>query len=86
MPPKGSGKNHTPLKHPENSSPPYDGVEDITFRVSKLEDMIKGNVKIYDFPKLEKKMATKDDLKGMAGKEDIKEMASKENLKGMDSK
>ena len=32
-------------------------MEDI-FRVSKLEDMIKGNVKIDDFAKLEKKMAT----------------------------
>ena len=36
--------------------------------VSKLEDMIKGNVKIDHFSKLEKKMATKEDLKGMASK------------------
>ena len=33
--------------------------------------MIKGNVKIDEFAKLEKKMATKEDLKGMASKEDL---------------
>ena len=38
-------------------------MEDISFRVSKLEDMIKGNVKIDDFAKLEKKMATKEDIR-----------------------
>ena len=43
-------------------------MEDISFRVSKLEDMIKANVKIDDFSKLEKNMATKEDLKGMASK------------------
>ena len=48
--------------------------------------MIKENVKIDDFAKLEKKMATKEDLKGMASKEDLKGMASKEDLKGMASK
>ena len=57
MTPKGSGKNHTPLKPPEDSSPKYEEMEDISFRVSKLEDMIKGNVKIDDFSKWEKKMA-----------------------------
>ena len=46
-------------------------MEDISFRVSKLEDMIKGNLKIDDFSKLEKKMDTKEDLKGMASKEDV---------------
>ena len=46
-------------------------MEDISFRVSKLEDMIKGNVKIDEFAKLEKKMATKEDLKGMSSKEYI---------------
>ena len=46
-------------------------MEDTSFRVSKLEDMIKENVKIDDFAKLEKKMATKQDLKGIASKEDI---------------
>ena len=44
-------------------------MEDISFRVSKLEDMIKESVKIDDFAKLEKTMATKEDLKGMASKE-----------------
>ena len=43
-------------------------------------------MKIDDFSKLEKKMATKEDLKRMASKEDIKGMASKEDLKGMASK
>ena len=41
-------------------------MEVISFRVSKLEDMIKGNVKIDDIAKLEKKMATKKDLEGMS--------------------
>ena len=69
MTPKGSGKNNTPLKPLEDSSPTYEEMEYISFRVSKLEDMIKGNVKIDDFDKLEKKMDTKDDLKGMDSKE-----------------
>ena len=60
---KGSGKNHTPLKPLEGSSPTYEEMEDISFRVSKLEDMIKESVKIDDFGKLEKKMATKEDIK-----------------------
>ena len=68
IPPKLSGKNHTPLKPPEDSSPKYKEMEYISFRVSKLEDMIKWNVKIDEFAKLEKKMATKEDLKGMASK------------------
>ena len=49
-------------------------MEDISFRVSKLEDMIKGNVKIDDFDKLEKKIDTKEDLKGMASKEDLQDL------------
>ena len=49
-------------------------MEDICFRVSKLEDMIKGNVKIDDFSKLENKMVTKEDLKGMSSKEDLQEL------------
>ena len=52
-------------------------MEDISFRVSKLEDAIKGNVKIDDLVKLEKKMASKEDLKGMAREEvlqDLKEL------------
>ena len=86
IPPKGSGKNHTPLKPPEDSPSTYEEMEEICFRVSKLEDMIKGNVKIDDFAKLEKNMATKEDLKGMSSKEDPKRMSSKEYLKGMASK
>ena len=66
IPPKGSVNNHTPLKPPEDSSPPYEEMEDISFRVSKLEDMIKGSVKIDDFDKLKNNMATKEDIKGMA--------------------
>ena len=77
MPPKGSGKNHIPLKPLEDSSPTYDEMEDISFRVSKLEVMIKGNVKIHDLVKLEKKMASKEDLNGMPSKEDLKVMARK---------
>ena len=68
MPPKGSGKNHTPLKTPKDSSVKYDEMEDISFRVSKLEDMIKGNVKINDLVKLENMMASKEDLKRMVSK------------------
>ena len=59
MPPKGSGKNHTPLKPPKDSSSTYDEMEDISFRMSKLEDMIKGNVKMDVLVKLENKMASK---------------------------
>ena len=77
MPPKGSGNNHTPLKPPEDSSPTYDEMEDISFGVFNLEDMIKGNVKIDDFSKLENKMATKEDIKGKTSKEYLKWMASK---------
>ena len=65
IPPKGSGKNQTPLKLLEDSSPTYDEMEDMSFRVSKLEDMIKGNVKMDDLVKLENKMASKEDLKGI---------------------
>ena len=43
-------------------------MEYISCRVSKLEDMMKGNVKIYDFANLETKMDTKEDLKGMDSK------------------
>ena len=49
-------------------------MEDISFRVSKLEDMIKGNVKMDDLAKLETKMASREDLKRMASKEDLKGM------------
>ena len=74
IPPKWIGKNNTPLKPPEGSSSTYEEMEGISFRVSKLEDMIKESVKIDDFAKLEKKMATKEDLKGMASKEDLQDL------------
>ena len=64
----------------------YDEMEDISFRVSKLEDMIKGNVKIDDLVKFENNMASKEDLKRMGSKDDIKRMSSKEDLKGMSIK
>ena len=81
MSPKGCGKNQTPLKPLEDSSPTYDEIKDISFRVSKLEDMIKENVKIDELFKLEKKMASKKDLKEMARKEDIQDL--KELMKGI---
>ena len=62
MSPKGSGKNHTPLKPLEDLSLTYNESEDISFRVSKLEDMIKGSVKMDDLVKLENNMASKEDL------------------------
>ena len=37
-------------------------------------------MKIDDFAKLEKNMATKEDLKGMSSKEDLKGMDNKYNL------
>ena len=52
-------------------------MEDISFRVSKLEYIIKGNVKMGELVKLEKKMASEEDLKRMASKEDLKGMARK---------
>ena len=67
--PKGSGNNHTPLKPLEDSFVAYDEMEDISFKVSKLEYMIKLNVKIDDLVKLENKMSSKEDLKWMARKE-----------------
>ena len=67
---KRKWKYHTPLKPLEDSSPTYDEMEDISFRVSKLKDLIKENVKIDDLVKLENKMASKEDLKRMDSKED----------------
>ena len=58
-------------------------MEDIYFRVSKLEDMIKGIVKMDDLVKLENNMASKEDLKWMSSKKDLKRMTSKEDLNGM---
>ena len=58
-------------------------MEDISFRVSKLENLIKGNVKINALAKLENKMASKEDLKGIHTKEDLKIMDNKEDVKDM---
>ena len=77
MSPKGSGKDHTPLKPPQDSYLTYDEMEYICFKVSKMEDMIKGNVKMDDLNKLENKMTSEEDLKRMASKEDLKGMARK---------
>ena len=74
IPPKGSGKNRTPLKPPEDSSLTYDEMEDISLRVSKLEDMIKGNVKMDDLVKLENKMASKEDLKRIDRKLELQKL------------
>ena len=52
-------------------------MENISFRESKFEYMIKGNVKMDDLVKLESKMASKEDLKRMASKDDLKEMDGK---------
>ena len=68
IPPKVSGNNRTPFKPLKDLSLTYEEIEDISFRVSKLENMIKGNVKIDDFAKFEKKMDTKEDLKGIPSK------------------
>ena len=41
MPPK---KNATPSKHPEYSSMPYEESEDMSFRSSQVESLVKGFV------------------------------------------
>ena len=38
MKPKGSGKNHTPLKPPEDSSPTYNKMEDISSRIEGIDE------------------------------------------------
>ena len=58
-------------------------MEDISFRVSKLEDMIKGNVKIDDLVKLENKMASKDNIERMDSKQDLKGMVRKDYLQDL---
>ena len=75
--------NHTPLKPPEDSFMTYDEIEDRYFRVSKLEDMIKGNMKIDDLVKLENNMSSKQDIKRMDNKEDLNGMARKEYLQDL---
>ena len=78
--PKGSGNNHTPFKPLEDSYPTYNEMEYISLRVSNLEYMIKGNVKMDDLVKLENKMASKEGIKRMDSKEDLKGMYRKEDL------
>ena len=46
MAPKGGGRSHTLIKPLEDSSMAYDESEDLSFWVSKLEELIKGYVKI----------------------------------------
>ena len=64
----------------------HDESEDVSFRVSKSEYMMKEIVKGDELVKLENKMACEEDLKGMDSKDDLKRMVSKEDLKGMASK
>lgn len=64
MAPKGGGNNnHTLVKPPEDLSMTYDKSEDLSFRISSLEQQIKGLVKMVGlenlhgtFKSLEKKM------------------------------
>ena len=59
--PKCGEKIHTSIIPLEYSSLTFDESEALSFRVSKLEDTIKG-------------MANKHDLKGMASKDEIQEL------------
>jgi hypothetical protein len=54
MEPKGGGRIHIPIKPAEDSSPTYEASEDLSFQVSKLEDLIKGSVRMIDLVNLEK--------------------------------
>ena len=67
MSPNGSEENHTPLKQPQDSSLTCNESENIYFKVSKLEDMIKG-------------MDTKKDLKRMTGKEYVQGLKELVNI------
>ena len=67
MSPNGSEENHTPLKQRQDSSLTCNESENIYFKVSKLEDMIKG-------------MDTKKDLKRMTGKEYVQGLKELVNI------
>ena len=62
FPPKGGGTNHTPLKSPEDSPLTYDESEDLSFLISKLEDMIKGCLKTIDLLNLEERMGHMENM------------------------
>ena len=55
MAPKGRRKIHTLIKPPKDSSLTYDESEDLYFMVSKLEDLIKGYVRMIDLVNLEER-------------------------------
>lgn len=42
MAPKGGGIIHTPIKPLEDSSLTYEESDDLSFRTSKLEELVKG--------------------------------------------
>ena len=46
--PKGGRRSHTPIKPLEDSSMTYDESENLTFHVSKLENLIKGSMRMID--------------------------------------
>ena len=56
MEPKCCGIFHTPIKPRKDSSLSYDESEDLSFQVSKLEDLIKGTVRMIYLVNLENKM------------------------------
>ena len=56
MPPK---KNATPIKPPEDSTMIHEESEDMSFRVSQLEQNFKGMVKTLDLYNLEKRIQKK---------------------------
>ena len=49
-------ENHTPIKPLEDSSLTFDESEDLSFWLSKLEDMVKGTGSKVDLVNLETKM------------------------------
>ena len=56
MEPKGGGRIHTPSKPPKDSSMAYDESEDLSYWMSKLEDLIKSFVRMIDLVNLEESM------------------------------
>lgn len=57
MEPKGGGIIHSTTKRPKDSSMTYDESEDLSYRVSKLEDLIRGsNMRMIDLVNLEERM------------------------------
>ena len=52
MAPKGCRRSYTPIKPLEDSSMTYDESEDLSFQVSKLEEIIKMFVRTMDLANL----------------------------------